>query len=66
MFEYPKTLITMKMWQPLGFGDFFPFLEEGGFVVKLVAAEVISEHMFFFTLSYFLVINIWNKKWYEV
>ena len=26
----------------------------GGFVVKLLAAKVIRQHMFFFTLSYFL------------
>ena len=26
----------------------------GGFVVKLVAAKVIRQHMFFFTLTYFL------------
>ena len=59
MFEYPKTLITettiFKFW-------IFLFLEGGRFVVKLVTAKVIRQHMFFFTLSYFLDNNIWNKK----
>ena len=64
MFEYPKTLITemtiFKFWW------IFLFLEGGRFVVKLVTAKVIRQHMFFFTLSYFLDNNIWNKKkWYD-
>ena len=38
MFEYPKTLITMKMWQSLGFGEFFSSWKGDGFIVKLLAA----------------------------
>ena len=34
MFEYPETLITMKM--TLGFNEFFSSLKEGVFVVQLV------------------------------
>ena len=34
----------------------------GGFVVKLVAAKVISQHMFFFALSYFVYKHLWNKR----
>ena len=45
VFEYPKTLITM---------NFFLFFEGGRFVVYLVAAKVILQHMFFLSLSYFL------------
>ena len=38
-------------------------LGRGGFVVNLVAAKVIRQHMlFFFTLTYFLDNNLWNKK----
>ena len=30
MFEYPKTLITLEIWQSLSYGL---FVEAGGFVV---------------------------------
>ena len=49
MFEYPKTLITEKIWQSLSFGDFFLFFEGDGFVVKLVAATVNRQHNFVIT-----------------
>ena len=55
MFEFPKTLITTKIWQSLSFGEFGKGV---GFVVKLVAAKVIHQHM----LSYFLDNNLWIKK----
>ena len=53
MFEYPKTLITMKNWQ-----SFFLFFEVGEFVVKPIAAKVIRQHMLFFTLTYFFINNL--------
>ena len=65
MFEYPKTLITMKMWQFLSFGEFFSSWMGEGFVIKLVAAKVIHQHMFFFTLSLLLDNNLWNNKRYD-
>ena len=40
MFLYHKTLITMKNWQSLSFGEYIAFLEGGGFDVKLVAPKV--------------------------
>ena len=58
MFEYPKTLITEKILQSLSFWEFFSSWKGGGFVVKLVAAKVIRQHMFFFTLTYFLDNNL--------
>ena len=54
----PKTLITMKNWQSLSLGVFFLFLEVCEFVVKPVAAKVIRQHMFFFTLTYFFINNL--------
>ena len=39
MFEYPKTLIAMKIWQSLSFGEIFSSQKGGGFVVKLLAAK---------------------------
>ena len=62
MFECPKTLITLKIRKSLSFGEFFSSWKGGGFVVKLVAAKVIHQHMFFFTLSNFLNNNLGNKK----
>ena len=62
MLEYPKTLIIEKIWQLLSFGEFFSSWKGGGFVVKLVAAKVICQHMFFFTLTHFLDNNPLNKK----
>ena len=44
----PKILITMKNWQSLSLGNFFS-------LVKPVAAKVIRQHMFFFTLTYFFI-----------
>ena len=58
MFEYPKTLITEKVQQSFNFDEFFFSWKEGGFVVKLVADKVIRQHMFIFTLTYFLDNNI--------
>ena len=65
MFEYPKTLITTKIWQSLSFSEFFSSWKGDGFVVELVAAKVIHQHMFLFTLSYFLNDNLWKQKRYE-
>ena len=65
----PQTLIRMEIWKYLSFGGFFSSWKGGGrlcgFVVKLVAAKVIRQYMFFFTfftLSYFLDNNLWNKN----
>ena len=58
MFEYPKTLFTMKIRYYLSFGEFFSSSKGGRFVDQLVAAKVIRQHMFFFTLSFFLVNNL--------
>ena len=33
MFKYQKTLITLKIRQSLSLGDFFHFVEGGGFIV---------------------------------
>ena len=48
MFEYPKTLIKLKISQSLNFGEFCSSWKVSG-CVKLVAAKVIRQHMFFFT-----------------
>ena len=56
----------MKIWQSLSLGEFFSSWKGDGFVVKLLAAKVIRQHMFLFTLSYFLVNNLWNKKRYDI
>ena len=61
MFEYPKSLITLKIWKSLEFSDFFHFLEGGGYAVKLVTTKVIRLHIFLFKLSYFLNNNLWKK-----
>ena len=61
MCEYPKTVIKIKIWQSLKFWEFSLFGREG-FLFKLVAAKVICQHMFFFTLSYYLDKKFWNKK----
>ena len=57
-FNYTDLTIFRFWW-------IFLFLEDwrlnGGFVVKHVAAKVIRQHMFFFTLSYFLDNNLWKK-----
>ena len=55
-FNYNETLIIFKFWW------IFSSWKGGGFVDELVAAKVISQHMFFFTFSYFLDKNLWNKK----
>ena len=65
MFEFPKTLVTEKIWQSLSFGEFFSSLKGGGgsgFVVKLVAAKVILQHLFFFAVTHLLDKNLRNKK----
>ena len=46
----------------LSFGECFSSWNGGGFVVKLIAAKVIYQLIFYFTLSYFFANNIWNKK----
>ena len=61
IFEYPKTLITMKTWQRLSFGEFF----SSGKGLD-VADEVIRQRMFFFTFCYFWDNNLWNKKKYMI
>ena len=48
-FHYFEYLTIFKFW------GIFLFLDSGGFVVKLLASKVICQHMFFFTLSYFLL-----------
>ena len=48
MFEYPKTNYIDNL-TIASFGHEFFFVEGGGFVVQLVAAKVIPQHMFFFT-----------------
>ena len=47
-----KNLIMFTVWL------IFLFVEGGGFVVQLVAAQTIRQHMFFFTLSYFVDNNL--------
>ena len=44
--------------------NFFSSWKGDGFVVKLlhIAAKVIGQYLFFFTLSYFLDNNLGNKK----
>ena len=37
-------------------------LGRGGFIVKLVAAKVIRQHIFFITFTHFLDNNLRNKK----
>ena len=54
-FNYIENLTIFKFWL------FFHFLKGGGFDVKLLAAKVIRQHMFFFTLSFFFCNNIWKK-----
>ena len=46
-FNYIKNLTI------LSFAKFFSSWKGGEFVVKLVAATVIRQHMLFFTMSYF-------------
>ena len=59
----PQNFDTEKIWQSLSFGEFFSSWKGTGFVIKLVAAaKVICQHMFFFTLTYFLENNLQNKK----
>ena len=57
MFEYSRCLITLKIWQFLSFGEFFSSWKRGWYVVKLVAAKVIRQHMFFFWQNLFLIIS---------
>ena len=54
MSEYSKTLITEKILQSLSVREFFSSWKGGEFVVKLVAAEIIIQHMFFFKINSFL------------
>ena len=55
MFEYPKTLIIMKVLVN------FSLREGGGFVVKLVAAKVIRQHLF--SLHYLISsIKLFERK----
>ena len=56
-FNYKK-----KKMKILKFWWIFHFLEGGGFVVKLVAAKVICQHMIFSTLSFSLCNNLWKIK----
>ena len=49
----------MNILQSVSFGKIFLLLEGGGFVVKLVAAEAIRQHVFFFSLLYFFDKKIW-------
>ena len=50
-FNYRENMTIFKFWW------IFLFLEGGRFVVKLVTAKVIRQHVFFFTLSYFFEIK---------
>ena len=56
--NYIENLTILKFWW------FFLFVERSGFVIKLIAAKVTHQRLFFITYSYFLYDNIWNlKKW---
>ena len=62
--QIPQNSNYIEIWQSLG--EFFSFWKGSGCLVKLVAAKVIRQDMFFFTLSYFVHINLWNKcLWYK-
>ena len=60
MFEYPKTLITLKISQSLSLGEFFSLWKRGGRVAKLLAAKVICQHMFFLhnLISYMIIFEM--------
>ena len=60
MYEYFNYNEIVSIFK---FGWIFLFFEgRDGFVVKLVAAIVIRQYMYFFTLSYFLYNNLGSKK----
>ena len=52
----------VELWQYLSLGEFFSYWKGGCCVIKLVAATVIRQHFFAFTLSNILYNNLWNKK----
>ena len=60
--DQPKTLITLKIWLSLSFGEFFSSWKKGEVGICLVAAKVIIQIMFFFIFSYVLIISLWKKN----
>ena len=50
--------VVLALLQSLSFEKVFLLLEEGGCLVKLVAAKVILQRMLFFTYSYFFYNNV--------
>ena len=61
----PQNLkLYWKFDNPLIFDEFFSSWKGARFVIKLVSAKLIRQHIitFFFTLSYFLYNNLLNKK----
>ena len=57
MFEFPKNFNYQKNDNRNDLGIFF-FLEGSWLFIKLIADEVICQHIFFFTLSHFLDNNL--------